>query len=256
MRQLLPVTVDDVDPAELYALDDRPRRAERPWLLANMIASVDGATAVGGVSGPLGGPADKRVFSAIRGVADVILVAAGTVRAEAYGPPRPSAQQRARRSARGQRAAPRLAICTASLDLDLTSPLFTESAERPLVLTVDAAEPGRVAAATAVAEVVVAGDTTVDVRRALDELGARGADIVLAEGGPSLTGQLVAAGLVDELCLTVAPLLVAGPSSRIARSSEAAVPATMRLARVLEDGGTLFLRYLSDAAGASAPSPS
>src|SRR5947199_10649134 len=91
MRELFPVPGDDVDPLERYAGDNRSHPAgDRPWVLVNMIATVDGATAVEGRSGGLGGPADKLVFQAIRAVSDAILVGAGTVRAESYGPPRPT----------------------------------------------------------------------------------------------------------------------------------------------------------------------
>ena len=86
MRQLAPLAIDPVDPAHVYV--DLPDVAGRPGVRLNMIASVDGATAVDGVSGGLGGPADRRVFGVLRSLADVVLVAAGTVRAEGYGPPR------------------------------------------------------------------------------------------------------------------------------------------------------------------------
>src|SRR5205823_3118949 len=84
VRQLFPNPIDDVDVAAAYTSDERLRS---PWLLVNMISTVDGATAIAGKSGGLGGPADKRVFAAIRSLADFILVGAGTVRAENYGPP-------------------------------------------------------------------------------------------------------------------------------------------------------------------------
>ena len=86
MRQLAPVAIDPCRPRHVYA--DLPDVAGRPGVRLNMIASVDGATAVDGVSGGLGGPADRRVFGVLRSLADVVLVAAGTVRAEGYGPPR------------------------------------------------------------------------------------------------------------------------------------------------------------------------
>ena len=230
MRQLWPLPVDAVDPVAAYAADERPPHADgRPWVLVNMIASSDGATAVEGRSGTLGGAADKAVFAAIRRVADVILVAAGTVRAEGYGPASSGA---------------RIAVVTRSVDLDPTLRLFAEAApgNRPwLVTTASASVPP--ALRDALDDVIVAGDDDVDARRAIEQLAARGARCVLCEGGPSLNGQLVGAGLVDELCLTVAPLLVSGDSARVAHGPPASPPAPLALSRVLEDDGYLFLRY-------------
>jgi riboflavin biosynthesis pyrimidine reductase len=228
--------VEDVDPLPLYGGDERDAGGDRPWVLVNMIATADGATAVDGVSGPLGGAPDKRVFAAVRAVADVILVAAGTVRAEGYGPPRPSAKGRA----------PRLAIVTQSLDLDLTGRVFTEAqpGAKPVIVTTRSAPADRVEAASGVADIVEAGDDRVEVHAALAALHAAGARVVLCEGGPSLVGQLVAAGLVDELCLSLAPLLAGGDSSRLAHGPAPAAPERMRLDRVLEEDSLLFCRYV------------
>ena len=239
VRQLHPVVLDDVDPYELYAADDRPAHPDgRPWLMVNMVTTLDGATTVGGVSGPLGGEADKAVFRAIRSLPDVILVAAGTVTAEGYGPPRPGL---------GGRPAPRLAVITAALSIDPLARLFAEAepANRPFVITATGAEPERLAALAAVsAEVIVAGEGRVNLREALLALGSRGASIVLCEGGPSLIGQLVVDDLVDELCVTVAPVLASGDSARIAHGAERNPPQQMALARILEQDGVLCCRYV------------
>jgi riboflavin biosynthesis pyrimidine reductase len=137
-----------------------------------------------------------------------------------------------------------------SLDLDLGAPVFTEASAAPLVLTSADADPERQAAVAVMAEVVVAGETGVEPGRALTELALRGAGIVLCEGGPSLNAQLIAEGVVDEMCLTVAPVLVAGTSKRIAQGRQVAdVPQDYDLAHVLEEDGVLFLRYLARRAG-------
>jgi len=230
---------DEIDPIALYGADARSSQGDgRPWLLVNMISSVDGATAVSGRSGALGSPVDKQVFAAIRQVADVILVAAGTVRSEHYGPPETGA---------------RLAVVSASLDLDPGARLFADAkpARRPWLVTTASADASKLA--PVVDDIIVTGDERVDVTRAVDELAARGARVVLCEGGPSLNGQLIAAGLVDELCLTVAPLLVAGDSSRIAHGDPAPSPFGMRLDRAVEHDGYLFLRYVK-VSGVSAQS--
>jgi riboflavin biosynthesis pyrimidine reductase len=227
VRQLLPRLLDEVDPAALYAADLRPAPADRPWVLVNMIASVDGGTAVDGRSGSLGGPGDKAVFAAIRAVADVVLVGAGTVRAEGYGPTRTGA---------------RIAVVTASGDLSPDLRLF---AERQLVVTCERCPAARREALAAVADVIVAGDERVDVRAALAALGERGASVVLCEGGPSLNGQLVADDLVDEWCLTLSPLLVGGASPRAALGPPlAGDPTRLRLDRLVTDGELCFARYV------------
>jgi riboflavin-specific deaminase-like protein len=216
---------------------------DRPWVLVNMVTSLDGATAVDGRSGDLGGPADKRVFGAIRSIADVILAGAATVRAEQYGPPRtPPAEQEAR-TARGQQARPRIAVLSGSLDLPLDSPLFQTPDARPIVITSGTADPARRRAVGAVAEIIEAGEARVDLAGALASLRRSGVEVVVCEGGPGVNGQLVAAGLVDELCLTVSPLVVGGASSRVAVGPEA-TPIGLRLAHLLTEDGLLFLRYV------------
>lgn len=237
-----PVDLDDA-----YAGALRWPVTDRPWVLANMVSSIDGATAVTGVSGPLGGAADRAVFAAVRAVPDVIVVGAGTVRAERYGPPRSTDERRRRRAAAGQRPVPRMAVVSGRLDLDVATPLFTEAEERPIVLTTAAAARDDVARVAAVADVVVAGEELVAPATALAELHERGARTVLCEGGPTLLGVFVAAGLLDELCLTFAPLLVAGGSARIAAGPVPDAPTGMLLSHVLEEDGTLFLRYLRPA---------
>lgn len=242
MRQLLPEPAA-IEPAEAHAAAHRPTPSDRPWVLVNMVASVDGASSLGGVSGGLSGPADRAVFGALRAVADVILVAAGTIRDEAYGPPRTPPDRRAERQARGQAPFPRMALVTRSLDVDLGSTLFTEAPEPPLVYTVAEADPERRAALALVAEVVAEGTEAVDLAAVLRDLRRRGARVVLVEGGPSLNGQLAAAGLVDEVDLTWSPLLVGGDSARMAHGPVAA-PTPLALAHLWEADDLLFARYV------------
>ena len=244
MRQLWPDPGEVDDVAELIASDARPPLAGRPWLLVNMVASLDGAIAVEGRSGSLGGPADKAVFSALRGVADVVLAGAGTVRAEGYGPPRPTDAIRRARVARGQAEAPRVAVVTRSLDLDLSSSLFTQAEARPLVITCAVADGARQDAVRAVADLVVAGDAAVDLTAALAQLHERGAGVVTCEGGPSLNGDLLAADLVDEWNLTVSPVLVAGEAGRASHGPVLSGLRAMRLARLLEADGTLLTQWI------------
>ncbi len=237
MRQLLPHPDDAPDLWQAYAYP-----AGGSWLRANMVTSADGAATWADRSGGLGGPADRLVFRTLRALADVVVVAAGTVRAESYGPARLPEDLTARRTAEGRVAQPHLAVVTSSLDLDWDAPLFTESTSRPLVITARAADPTRAARAAAVADVVMAGEDRVDLRRAVAELAARGHHRLLTEGGPGLLGQLVADDLLDELCLTVAPRLAGGSPARIVTGPSGEL-LDCDLAGVLEDEGFLFLRY-------------
>jgi riboflavin biosynthesis pyrimidine reductase len=248
MQMLWPEARDDVDAVQVYGEDDRPAPAGRPWVLANMIDSVDGSAAdADGRSGGLGGPADKAVFSAIRGVADVVVAGAATVMIEDYGPARPPAAVRERRLARGQSPAPRVAVVSAALHLDPEQRLFREADPEalPLVLTVAQADPASRRRLAEVAEVHTVGDAAVDWDRALELLATTvGARVVLCEGGPRTIGTLVTADLLDELCLTVAPMLVGGDGPRIASGPAPAVPRPLALAHALLADDNLFLRYV------------
>lgn len=244
MRRLLPDPVDPIDPVDAYA--DLPPAAGRPGVRLNMVASLDGAISVDGVSGGLGGEADRRLFRALRSLADVVLVAAGTVRAEGYRPPRLPDPLVNRRLERGQSRLPRIAVVTRSLALDWTSSLFADADPdaRPIVVTCSGADPAAVRRAGAVAQVIVAGDDAVDLPGALTALGRAGARAVLAEGGPRLNAALATAGVLDEVCLTVAPRLVGGAARRILDGPEPQRGGRpMRLWSVCEDDGFLFLRY-------------
>ena len=233
--------VDDL--GALVAAEARPAPDDRPWLLVNMISSLDGAISIDGRSGGLGRPADKAMFSALRAVADVVLVGAGTARAEGYGPPRPSEATRAARVARGQAAAPRLALVTRSLDLDLTASLFTEAEQPPVVIAPARADAARLAEVGAVAELVLTGEDQVDLPASLAALRAAGVAVVTCEGGPRLNGDLVHHDLVDEWALTLSPLLVGGEAPR----SVVGAPPNVHpwtLDRLLEGDSLLLGRWL------------
>lgn len=208
-----------------------------------MIASADGAASIGDRTAGLGGNSDHAVFAALRSLADVILVGAGTLRAETYGPARLDLAARTRRQAWGLPPVPPIAVLTRTCRLDWQSPFFTAAEQRPVVLTTADAEAADRDRAATVAEVVVAGDTAVDLPLALGALADRGADNVLAEGGPHVSAQLAGAGLLDELCLTIAPLVVAGGASRILDGPGLDQALALELGHVLESDGYLFLRY-------------
>jgi riboflavin-specific deaminase-like protein len=230
---------------DAVAAYDVPRagRDGRPWLLVNMVTSLDGATSVQGRSAPLSNPADRRIFHGLRALADVILVGAGTVRAEGYGPPRIADDVQERRVLRGQTPRPRIAVVTRSLELDLTSPLFADD-PGPIVITSPASPSSRRVEVAQRADLMLAGQhERVDLAEGLALLGEMGAEVVLCEGGPALNGELFELDLVDELCLTLAPLVVGGPSDRAVRGMTD-VPRGFEIAHLLEDEGALFLRVV------------
>src|SRR4051812_47427919 len=240
MRQLLP-TAGDVDPVDAYG---RLAPVEgRAAVRLNMIASADGAAAFEGRSGALGGAADKAVFAVLRSMTDLILVGAATVRAEGYGPVRLTEGARGRRAAMGLAPVPPIAVVTRSCHLDWESSMFAEPGQRPIVVTTASAAATDRARAEEVADVVVAGDADVDLSRALTMFPGRGYSDVLCEGGPGIAAQLAAADLLDEVCLTVAPLLASGDSRRILDGPALAPPRGLAIAHVLEADGYLFLRY-------------
>jgi riboflavin biosynthesis pyrimidine reductase len=241
MRMLFPRSLDSVDPADVYA--DKPMATDRPAVRLNMIVSVDGGTSWNGVSGALGGPADKALFRVLRSLTDMILVASGTMRAEKYGPAMLPEDIQAQRVARGQRPVPPIAVVSRSCNFEWDTPFFTAATERPVIVTVEAADPERRKRAAEVADVVIAGETDVDLRAAVSECAVRGARNVLAEGGPTLNGELARAGLLDELCVTLAPLLASGDAKRIIAGSTLDELETLELRSLLEDDNYLFLRY-------------
>jgi riboflavin biosynthesis pyrimidine reductase len=248
MRQIYPgpADLDDHELAGRYRPPDQAAQA-LCWLRANMVASADGAATLGGRSGGLSGGADQQVFAMLRARADVILVGAETARVEGYRPVRPRTEGarwawlRAGRSS----SAP-IAVVTRRLDLDLDSPLLAASPAhaRTIVITTEAAPPGRRAAAAAAAEVIVAGREGVDIRAAVAALAGRGHRQILTEGGPYLLNQIIEAGLLDELCLTISPLLAGPGAGRIVSGSGPLAPHELRLAHVLAEDGHLLCRYL------------
>lgn len=221
-----------------YQVADR----SRAHLRANMISSLDGAATHQGLSGGLNGPADKQVFDLLRRLADVIIVGAGTVRAEGYGAMRLDAADVAWRHAQGLTDHPVFAIVSGRLDLDPTSPVFTEAPVRPLVFTHAGSPTAQRTRLAEVAEVVVCGEQAVDPAALRLALLSRNLPQMLTEGGPHLLGTLAGAGVLDELCLTISPVLEGGDAIRLTRDAPP-VHTTMRLTGLLRAGDMVMLRY-------------
>ncbi|HVB43415.1 MAG TPA: dihydrofolate reductase family protein [Streptosporangiaceae bacterium] len=230
--------------AALYAYPDDGR-----WLRANMVASVDGSVTSGGRSGGLSGAADRLVFVVLRSLADVVLVGAGTARQERYRRVPPAETWPALRA--GRPATPPIAVVTRRLDL--TGRLVSGRNEdggsdgapaRTIVLTTEQAPREVRAAAARTADVVVAGESEVTATAAVEALTGLGYRKILTEGGPNLLSQLADAGLLDELCLTISPVLEGGHGRKMTAAPQPTSPAPLTLASVLEDDGFLLTRYV------------
>lgn len=222
-----------------YAVADR----QQVHLRVNFVTSLDGAATHDGLSGGLNNPADQQVFHTLRMLSDVVLVGAGTVRAEGYEDLRLDDDAAAWRVEQGWTPHPVMAVISGALNLDPAAPIFTRAPRRTLVLTHAAAPPEQSEELAEVADVIDCGATAVRPQRVKEVLANRGLAQILSEGGPTWFGTMVAEDVVDELCLTLSPLLEAGPATRIARSAGQHTR-QMTLASVLRASDMLLLRYL------------
>ncbi len=232
-----PAELDDAGLMAAYAVD----RSAGPSLRMNFVSSLDGAVEVGGYSRGLSDPADQKVLHGLRVHTDAVMVGAGTLRHEGYGPVRLNASDRAYRA--GLPPHPVLVVVSGSLDLDPDAGVFTAAPVRPIVLTHSAAPADRRTALAAVADIVICGDTVVDPAVGLVELRSRGFAQVLCEGGPHLFGALLAADQVDEMCLTLSANLTGSGAGRIVADGRRDVPLSMRLVHIIAAGDTLLTRY-------------
>ncbi|MEY9258435.1 riboflavin biosynthesis pyrimidine reductase [Brevibacterium epidermidis] len=237
------------DPLTPYLEVNRSQPRHECWVTGHMVAGLDGTAAVHGRVGALSTEPDQDLFRRMRQIADVVMVGAQTVRSEGYAPMRLSEPARAQRRTRGQSEMPPVAVVSRSLDLDWSSQVFAEAPEhaRTIVITCAKADPVRLAAAEQAATVIIAGEERVEPAAALQALAGLGYRVVLCEGGPRWLGELVAADRLDELCLSISPMMggdalpvsVAPPGADIAQFS-------LKSTMVADD--TLFLRYESKTA--------
>lgn len=244
MRQLLP----EPDPApDLYDVYGR-QWLEPGGLRVNFIASLDGAVAVNGRSAPLQTSGDHAVFAVLRDLADVVLVGRGTVTDEGYGPLKQDARRAGVRRERGLAAELPLAIVSRGLDLDPAGPVFDTpaGAARTVVVTCARAPADRLNRLRSRADVIVAGDDTVDLAAARAELEQRGLRRILSEGGPRLLTSALAASVADELCLTVSPLLAGPGAGRVVAGSSLDHPKPGHIVSLLEEDDALFYRFSID----------
>ncbi|HEU4392399.1 MAG TPA: dihydrofolate reductase family protein [Solirubrobacterales bacterium] len=215
-------------------------REERPLVAVNFAATVDGRAAIGGVSGPIGSAADTAMLAGLRTRYDAVMIGAGTMRAERYGPLVNNEGRRQERERIGLPPNPLMAIVSGRLDLPWDAPLFTDGDGRVLVLTASEAEPPP----TATPVEVVRHEGFVNLVEALRHLRQeQGVRALLCEGGPGLHGELEGGGMVDDLFLTIAPKLSGGQDSPRILEGDLPAPIELELAWLLEQDGELFARY-------------
>lgn len=246
MRRIYPADGSELeglhDLAAAYAYPDTADRT--PWLRVNMVTSLDGATqGRNGRSATVSSPPDRVVLSLLRDLADVILVGAGTARAERYGPAEVSPEFTEARRRAGQLPAPPIAVVSRNLDLDPAAELFAAEPRRTIVLTVESSPADRREELSKVADVAVVGGTSIDVDVAVDALAERGFTRILSEGGAHLLASFIAADRLDELCYTITPTIVGGLSNRLIETRRT-LESTWRLGHILEEDGSLLTRWV------------
>ena len=223
--------------AELRPHDRAPER--RPFVYLNMVASADGRAAIEGRTRALGSATDTLLLGELRALADAVLIGSGTLRAEGYGRLVSEPGRVARRAAAGRPPTPTAVLLSRSLDLPWDAGLFAASDQPVLVYTGSDGDAADVAAAV---EVVRLSDPT--PAAALRDLRGRGVRALLCEGGPTLNRALLAAGVVDELFLTLSPLLAGNATApRIVEGEDLAAPLELALEWVLHHDDELYLRY-------------
>jgi riboflavin-specific deaminase-like protein len=218
----------------------RPTHSDRPWVLLNLVLSADGHASVSGRVTQLTSPSDQTLFHHLRALSDFILVGASTVRAEKYGPVRISDAVARQRLADGRLERPTIVIVSRSLDLDVDP--ITNSGQPVVVMTCAASDATRRARLQVAADVIVVGEEIVDLRKGLALLHERGAQVVLCEGGAVLNGELAQAQLIDEVCVTVAPVLGGDPSTQSSALQHLTLNLQLQHAQTIE--GNVFLRWL------------
>jgi riboflavin biosynthesis pyrimidine reductase len=221
-----------------YAIAERTVQRVR----ANFISSIDGAATHEGRTRGLNNADDKKVFDMLRMMCDVLLVGAGTVRTEGYGELRLEDSAVAWRLEHGLAAQPTLAVVSGRLGLTPEMPALAQAPTRAIVFTNGESSLEQRQRLSRTADVLVCGKSAVDPRAMLAALARRALFQVLCEGGPHLLGTLIEADCIDELCLTLSPVVENGDAGRITAGA-ALTPRPMRLRHAITAGDMLMLRY-------------
>lgn len=247
MQRLYPTPATDLEPTAIY--DDLWRElpeppGDRPYLLLNMVTSVDGKAAVAGSAAPIGSEVDHRLMRSVRAAVDAVLIGGGTLRLERVDP-RVGATWAARRASRGVPPEPLAIVLTGAGDIPLERRYFAHTDVPRLIICGAATPPERRAALAARADLLVAPTERPEVGWALRQLRATyGLHHLLVEGGPTVNGELIAAGLVDELCWTLAPKIIgSGESLPLVAGPPLPTPARLTLASAYLHEDEFFLRY-------------
>jgi riboflavin biosynthesis pyrimidine reductase len=238
---------DVPDPLSPYLAVDRSRPRHECWVMGHMVAGIDGTAAVGGRVGALSTRSDQSLFRGMRQLADIVMVGAETVRLEGYGAVRLGEHAREQRRRLGKPPTPPVAVVSRSLEFDWSTPVFANAPEHAPthLITCSAAGPARRAEAERFATVIVAGEDRVDPAQALQALAKLGHRVVICEGGPTWLGELVAADRLDELCLSISPLM-GGDRLPVCITPPGAGISEFALKGTLVEENTLFLRYEKD----------
>jgi riboflavin-specific deaminase-like protein len=235
--------VEELGLAELAAAEPR----SRPYLLLNMISTADGRATLGGRSGAIGNQADRELFHGLRTAVDGVMAGAGTVRTEHYRRLVRDERRREIRRERGLTEEPLACIVSGRLALSSEIPLLTDPGARVAIVTTSAASLTDDCRAS-IEYVRATREGVLDLPGAMSELHTRlGVRTLLCEGGPHLNSQLLAAGLVDELFLSLSPKLAGGDTTgealRILSGDQLEPPVALELIGALEHDSHLFLRY-------------
>ena len=223
--------------AELRPHDRAPEH--RPFVYLNVVSSVDGRAAIEGRSQRLGSETDTLLLTELRTLADAVLIGTGTLRAEGYGRLVGNPERVARREAAGRSPTPTAVLLSRSLDVRWDAGLFA-AADQPVLVYTEA--DTQAPATAAPLELIRLPERTPEA--ALRDLRGRGVRALLCEGGPTLNGALLAAGLVDELFLTLSPLLAGNAEApRIVEGEDLPEPLGLTLEWVLHHDDELYLRY-------------
>ena len=219
------------------------------WVRSNMISSIDGvAESPDGGTRTLSSDADRRILRIVRSRADAIVVGAATARREGYRALRSNPEAVADREAAGQASAPTLVIVSRSLEFADFDHLFDGGAQRTIVATTSAAADAAKHNLHSRADIIECGSADVEIAKLLGALADRGLVHVVCEGGPGLLGQFVAADAIDDLAVSIAPVVVGGDYDQRAvhrMVSGVALPAHQKLSlqSVVAEESMLFALY-------------
>lgn len=238
LKQLWPIAKEEVSLFDAYATTSKN---DTTYLRINMVSSIDGAISIKGKAIELSSDIDRVVFHSLRSFTDLVLVGAGTMRIEEYKPVSLTIEEQSKRIERNQKAIPPIAVVTRSGEFNFTTDFFSKAVTKPIIITTEIG--ARVAQNNGLADIIICGKSQVDLNFAIKELNLLGYKNILCEGGPSLNADLLKENLVDELCLTINPILVQGDGKRIFDGPIIDTPKSFKISNIFTQNDQLFFRY-------------